>query len=167
MFVAGHTVGLFFVKCFLLVILASCDIQQRACNSGYPKVFQKCIYPNINVTATDVLCRYMADIIIAFLQDELARLLVDPVSPQEIAATTEELPPPMLPGNYEHSSICLEEQNLRSAVVRSKVRVCPQLLLLLCYILSWICNSLECNLLQIVQVRNVRLVFCTVMIGCR
>jgi hypothetical protein len=64
----------------------------------------------------------MADMIIAFLQDELARLLVEPVLPQEAAATTEELPPPMLPGNHEHSSICLEERNLRSAVVRSKVR---------------------------------------------
>eukprot|EP00884_Botryococcus_braunii_P021062 jgi/Botrbrau1/763/Bobra.0181s0021.1 len=64
--------------------------------------------------------RYMADIIIAFLQDELARLLVEPVLPQEAAAAAEELPPPMLPGNHEHSSICLEERNLRSAVVRSK-----------------------------------------------
>lgn len=73
----------------------------------------------------------MADMIIAFLQDELAQLLARPFTTEELAETNEPLQPPMLPQNYEHSSTCLEEAKLQQAVLRAKAAPSSLLLLLL------------------------------------
>lgn len=81
-----------------------------------------CPLPRMSWTPRDLRsCRYMADAVIAFLQDEMARLLADPVSQQELASTVRPLQPPMLPNNSEYLSGCLNGTSLSAAVVSNKV----------------------------------------------
>ncbi len=58
----------------------------------------------------------MADIVIGFLQDQLAQLLFDPVSPKELESILEPFLPPMFPRNDERDAACLSGESLRKAV---------------------------------------------------
>eukprot|EP00884_Botryococcus_braunii_P016639 jgi/Botrbrau1/3659/Bobra.0204s0049.1 len=64
--------------------------------------------------------RYMADLVLAFLQDELASLLLEHSSHEPIASLPKELPPPIFANNTNKFGVCLEEKDLESASIERR-----------------------------------------------
>lgn len=66
----------------------------------------------------------MAELVLSFLQDQLASLLWNPLSDLEVAAVKNyQLPPPMMPGNAGLLGTCLEKQSLQDSVIENRVRL--------------------------------------------
>ena len=65
-----------------------------------------------------MLGRYMADLVIALLQNYAAAAALFPVGAADAAAATAELPEPMLPHNWDGATgACLHEELLHTAAV--------------------------------------------------
>ena len=75
-------------------------------------------------------CRYFADLVIGYLQQVLADMLLE--TPQS-AEPAQKLPPPLFSGNeIQGNAICLKGEDLKGAVVKSTVRALCLLSLLPC-----------------------------------
>eukprot|EP00884_Botryococcus_braunii_P001608 jgi/Botrbrau1/11448/Bobra.0328s0008.1 len=64
--------------------------------------------------------RYTADMLISFLQDQVAGLLVSPVTPWEVESLKKPLTRPMLVDNYEQPAPCLSGPSLLGAVSKNQ-----------------------------------------------
>ena len=70
--------------------------------------------------------RYMADLVIGFLQTQLAAAVLFPPTPADAARAALPLPEPMLPGNVETRGLaCLHDDALRAAARPSAAGVRP------------------------------------------
>lgn len=73
----------------------------------------------------------MADLVIGYLQNQLAAAALFPPTAADTAAAAAPLPEPMLPGNYESRGLaCLHDELLHEAALRkatSGVRTQPWL----------------------------------------
>ncbi len=68
---------------------------------------------------TRCLCRYFADLVIGYMQQVLADMLLEGTQP---AAPAQMLPPPLFSGNeVQGTAVCLKGEDLKGAVVKSKV----------------------------------------------
>ena len=81
--------------------------QQRCCSHIRPSVMQ----PDMTV----LRCSYMADLIIALLQNYAAAAVLFPASPGARPGEPP-LPEPMLPGNWDAATgACLHDESLQAA----------------------------------------------------
>ena len=65
-------------------------------------------------------CRYFADLVIGYLQQVLADMLLESAQSAAPALT---LPPPLFSGNeVQGNAVCLKGEDLKSAVVKMTVR---------------------------------------------
>ena len=63
--------------------------------------------------------RYVADLLIAFLQNYAAATVLFPVGPADSEEVARALPEPMLPGNWEPATgACLHDESLQAALVQ-------------------------------------------------
>ena len=61
--------------------------------------------------------RYVADLLIALLQNYAAATALFPVSPADSEEAARGLPEPMLPGNWDTATgVCLHDESLQSAM---------------------------------------------------
>jgi hypothetical protein len=67
----------------------------------------------------------MADAMIAWLQDQLALVLLSPPGQQEHASAAKALPFPLLERNSETTVDCLEDTSLQKASLKNMVRTLP------------------------------------------
>ena len=64
-------------------------------------------------------CRYFADLVIGYMQQVLADMLLESTHP---AASAQKLPPPLFSGNeVQGDAICLKGEDLKGAVVKLTV----------------------------------------------
>ncbi len=72
--------------------------------------------------------RYMADLVIAFLQNYAAAAALFPLSDVDRQVAREELPEPMLPGNWDGATgACVHDDSLHLAAVQASVLPRPDL----------------------------------------
>eukprot|EP00884_Botryococcus_braunii_P022668 jgi/Botrbrau1/9085/Bobra.178_2s0017.1 len=98
--------------------------------SMWNAIFDKFIAKKVGYQEADIACnavhpnylyyRYMADLMIGFLQDQMGQLLADPVSSEELASLERPIPQPMLPRNSERRVPCLNGGSLKQAALLNK-----------------------------------------------
>ncbi|KAK9826476.1 hypothetical protein WJX81_003204 [Elliptochloris bilobata] len=92
--------------------------------------FQRWARNDVGFRSRDFMCnqnhpnylghQYMADLVIGFLQSQLAATALFPPTPADAARAALPLPEPMLPGNFETRSLaCLRDEALRDAARQS------------------------------------------------
>ena len=75
-------------------------------------------------------CRYFADLVIGYIQQVLADMLLESAQP---AASVHRLPPPLFSGNeVQGDAICLKGEDLKGAVVKLTVSARYMLFMVLC-----------------------------------